>query len=280
MSQKSYDGKNSLYLIPTPIGNLDDMTLRAINTLKKVDVLFCEDTRITGMLLSKLQIKKKLISCNNINEEIVRSKVIECLKNGQEVGLVTDRGTPIISDPGYKTVQVVIANGYNVIGLPGPTALVPALITSGIEPSPFLFYGFLNSKETKRLKELEMLKKESCTLIFYESPHRLIQTLNDIKKIFGERKISISREISKKYEEIIRGSLSDIIKEFNNVKGEFVLVVEGNLEKVDYTKISIVEHVNTYIKEGNSVNDSIKMVAKDRNVPKKEIYNYYHNIDR
>lgn len=280
MFQKSYDNTPTVYLIPTPIGNLEDITLRAINTLKKVEVIFSEDTRVTSLLLNHLDIKKRLISSHNYNEKGNEEKFLKFLNDGYDVGIVTDRGTPIISDPGYDLVKKAIENGYNVVGLPGPTALIPALITSGLNPSPFLFYGFLNSKETKRLKELEMLKKESCTLIFYESPHRLIQTLNDIKKIFGERKISISREISKKYEEIIRGSLSDVIKEFNNVKGEFVLVVEGNLEKVDYTKISIVEHVNTYIKEGNSVNDSIKMVAKDRNVPKKEIYNYYHNIDR
>jgi len=280
MSQKSYDNKNSLYLIPTPIGNLDDITLRAINILKKVDVLFCEDTRITGMLLSKLEIKKKLISCNNINEEVVRNKVIEFLNDGQEVGLVTDRGTPIISDPGYKTVQAVIEHGYNVIGLPGPTALIPALITSGIEPSPFLFYGFLNSKTSKMEKELESLKNLKYTLIFYESPHRIIDMLTTLKKVFGDRQISVNREISKLYEEIYRGSVSTVIEELGTeIKGEFVIVVEGNKEIVDYTNTSIKDHVMSYVNLGYNEKEAMKLVARDRKVSKSDIYKEFHRGD-
>lgn len=280
MFQKSYDGSPTVYLIPTPIGNLEDITLRAINILKKVEVIFSEDTRVTSLLLNHLNIKKKLISSHNYNEKENEIKFLEYLKNGYDVGIVTDRGTPIISDPGYDLVKIAIDNGFNVVGLPGPTALIPALITSGLNPAPFLFYGFLNSKESKRRKELENLKKETATLIFYESPHRLISMLGDMKQIFGDRKISISREISKKFEEVIRGNISEIISNFNNIKGEFVIIVEGNNECVDYTKISIIEHVNLYIKEGNSVNDSIKLVAKARNIAKKEIYNKYHNIDK
>lgn len=280
MSQKSYDNKNSLYLIPTPIGNLDDITLRAINILKKVDVLFCEDTRITRMLLNKLEIKKKLISCNNINEEVVRNKVIEFLNNGQEVGLVTDRGTPIISDPGYKTVQAVIEHGYNVIGLPGPTALIPALITSGIEPSPFLFYGFLNSKTSKMEKELESLKNLKYTLIFYESPHRIIDMLTTLKKVFGDRQISVNREISKLYEEIYRGSVSTVIEELGTeIKGEFVIVVEGNKEIVDYTNTSIKDHVMSYVNLGYNEKEAMKLVARDRKVSKSDIYKEFHKGD-
>lgn len=280
MSQKSYDNKNSLYLIPTPIGNLDDITLRAINILKKVDVLFCEDTRITGMLLSKLEIKKKLISCNNINEEVVRNKVIEFLNDGQEVGLVTDRGTPIISDPGYKTVQAVIEHGYNVIGLPGPTALIPALITSGIEPSPFLFYGFLNSKTSKMEKELKSLKNLKYTLIFYESPHRIIDMLTTLKKVFGDRQISVNREISKLYEEIYRGSVSTVIEELGTeIKGEFVIVVEGNKEIVDYTNTSIKDHVMSYVNLGYNEKEAMKLVARDRKVSKSDIYKEFHRGD-
>lgn len=280
MSQKSYDNKNSLYLIPTPIGNLDDITLRAINILKKVDVLFCEDTRITRMLLNKLEIKKNLISCNNINEEVVRNKVIEFLNNGQEVGLVTDRGTPIISDPGYKTVQTVIEHGYNVIGLPGPTALIPALITSGIEPSPFLFYGFLNSKTSKMEKELESLKNLKYTLIFYESPHRIIDMLTTLKKVFGDRQISVNREISKLYEEIYRGSVSTVIEELGTeIKGEFVIVVEGNKEIVDYTNTSIKDHVMSYVNLGYNEKEAMKLVARDRKVSKSDIYKEFHRGD-
>ena len=280
MFQKSYDGSPTVYLIPTPIGNLDDITLRAVNTLKKVEVIFSEDTRVTSLLLNHLNIKKKLISSHEYNEKENEEKFLKYLEDGNDVGIVTDRGTPIISDPGYDLVKVAIEKGYNVVGLPGPTALIPALITSGLNPSPFLFYGFLNSKQSKRNKELEELKKEKATIIFYESPHRLKETLEDINKIFGNRKISISKEISKKYEEVVRGTITEVIDKFDNIKGEFVVVVEGNTDCVDYTNISVVEHVTAYIKEGNSVNDAIKLVAKDRNVAKKEIYNIYHNISK
>lgn len=280
MFQKSYDGSPTVYLIPTPIGNLEDITLRAVNTLKMVEVIFSEDTRVTSLLLNHLNIKKKLISSHEYNEKENKDKFLKYLDDGHDVGIVTDRGTPIISDPGYDLVKIAIEKGYNVVGLPGPTALIPALITSGLNPSPFLFYGFLNSKQSKRNKELEELKKEKATIIFYESPHRLKETLEDIYKVFGNRRISISKEISKKYEEVVRGTIVDVIDKFDNIKGEFVVVVEGNTDCVDYTNISVVEHVTAYIKEGNSVNDAIKLVAKDRNVAKKEIYNIYHNISK
>lgn len=280
MFQKSYDGSPTVYLIPTPIGNLEDITLRAVNTLKMVEVIFSEDTRVTSLLLNHLNIKKKLISSHEYNEKENKDKFLKYLDDGHDVGIVTDRGTPIISDPGYDLVKIAIEKGYNVVGLPGPTALIPALITSGLNPSPFLFYGFLNSKQSKRNKELEELKKEKATIIFYESPHRLKETLEDIYKVFGNRRISISKEISKKYEEVVRGTIVDVIDKFDNIKGEFVIVVEGNTDCVDYTNISVAEHVTAYIKEGNSVNDAIKLVAKDRNVAKKEIYNIYHNISK
>ncbi len=280
MFQKSYDGSPTVYLIPTPIGNLEDITLRAVNTLKMVEVIFSEDTRVTSLLLNHLNIKKKLISSHEYNEKENKDKFLKYLDDGHDVGIVTDRGTPIISDPGYDLVKIAIEKGYNVVGLPGPTALIPALITSGLNPSPFLFYGFLNSKQSKKNKELEELKKEKATIIFYESPHRLKETLEDIYKVFGNRRISISKEISKKYEEVVRGTIVDVIDKFDNIKGEFVVVVEGNTDCVDYTNISVAEHVTAYIKEGNSVNDAIKLVAKDRNVAKKEIYNIYHNISK
>ncbi len=277
MSQKSYNGKNSLYLIPTPIGNLEDITLRAINILKKVDVIFCEDTRIAGLLLNKLDIKKKLISCNNINEEVVKEKVVDYLEKGNDVGLITDRGTPIISDPGYKSVEYAIAKGYNVIGLPGSTALIPALITSGIEPSPFLFYGFLSNKTSKLEKELQELSLIKYTLIFYEAPHRIRATLNSIKKILGDRKISLNREISKMYEEIYRGTVSSVLQELGeDIKGEFVLIVEGNKDTTDYNDITIKEHIRNYINLGYNEKEAMKLVAKDRKIAKSIIYREYH----
>lgn len=280
MSQKSYNGTPTVYLIPTPIGNLEDITLRAINILKEVEVVFSEDTRVTGLLLQNLNIKKKLIANHEYNENENKDKIIKYLKDGYSVGIVTDRGTPIISDPGYPLAHHVISQGYNLVGLPGPTALIPALIMSGLNPAPFLFYGFLNSKEQRREKELEELKNIKATMIFYESPHRIKKTLNDMLNILGNRNISISREISKKFEEVYRGTITDVLVELEEPKGEFVIVVEGTTQTVDYTNVSVIEHVNAYIKEGNSVNTAIGLVAKQRNVSKKEIYNEYHGINK
>ncbi len=276
MSQKSYDNSPTLYLIPTPIGNLEDITLRAINTLNKVEVIFSEDTRITKQLLNHLNINKKLIASHKFNESTNDDKLLYYLDKGYDVGLVTDRGTPIISDPGYELVQVAIKNNYNVVSLPGPTAFVPALTSSGLSSQPFLFYGFLNSKKSKREKELEELKNYQFTIIFYEAPHRISEMLLSLNKILGNRNISISREISKKFEEIYRGTIEDILPQMEDVKGELVIVVEGNNEKKTYNNLTIVEHVNLYIKEGLTKNDACKKVAKDRGMSKSEIYNEYH----
>lgn len=279
MSQKSYDNSPTLYLIPTPIGNMDDITLRAIKTLEEVDVIFSEDTRVTSMLLKSLNINKKLISSHNFNESKNSSKLLQYLNDGMNVGIVSDRGTPVISDPGFELAKIAIENGYNVVGLPGPTALIPALITSGLSPMPFLFYGFLNQKDGKCKKELEDLKNEKATMIFYESPHRLKRTLDIMLEIFGNREISISREISKKFEEIYRGNISSVIEEVKDAKGEFVIVVAGNNEIRNYDNLNIIEHVNLYIKEGLSSKEAIKKVAADRKISKSEVYNKYHIKD-
>lgn len=276
MSQKSYNNTPTVYIIPTPIGNMEDITLRAINTLKLVDVIFCEDTRVTSLLLKHLDIKKKLISSHKFNEDKNDNKLLEYLENGQNVGIVTDRGTPIISDPGYELVKIAIENNYNVVSLPGPTAFVPALTSSGISPQPFTFYGFLNNKSSKRKKELETLQNHSETLIFYEAPHRIIETLNDMLSVLGNRKISISREISKKFEEIYRGNIKDIMDNMVDVKGELVIVVSGNDSINTYDNLTIIEHVNLYIKEGLKTMDAIKKVAKDRNLSKNDVYKEYH----
>lgn len=278
MIQNSYDNSPSLYLIPTPIGNLDDITYRAVKVLEEVEVIFSEDTRVTLNLLNNFGIKKKLISLHDHNEDILKEKVLEYLKNGKSVGLVTDRGTPIISDPGYKTVKYISDNNYNVIAIPGATAFVPALISSGISSQPFLFYGFLNSKDSKRRDELEMLKDNEYTIIFYEAPHRILKTLNMMLEIFGNRDISISREITKKFETIYRGKINDLIANIPE-KGEFVIVVSGCGDKnIDFS-ISIKDAVNLYINAGLDVMSSIKKVAKERNVPKNEIYKEYHKED-
>ncbi len=281
MSQKSYrNEKSTLYLIPTPIGNMEDISIRCLNTLKSVDVIFSEDTRVTQQLLNYFDIKKKLISSHSYNEKMNTEKLLEYLESGKNVGLVTDRGTPIISDPGYILAKAAIEANYNVVAIPGVTAFVPALIASGLNPQPFLFYGFLSNKSSKRKKELLDLKNHPYTLIFYEAPHRLTEMLNDILETLGNRKIAISREISKKFEEIYRGDLKDIIAEVKDAKGEFVIVVDGNYESKDYNNVSIAEHIELFVKEGNDIKTAIKLVAKERNVTKSEIYNEYHKIGR
>ena len=276
MRQKSYNNSPSLYLIPTPIGNMEDITLRCINTLKMVDIILCEDTRITSELLKKLDIKKKLIHSDDHNENGLKEMVLEKLNEGLNIGLVTDRGTPIISDPGYKIVEYVSNNGFNVISLPGPTAFVPALTASGLNPQPFLFYGFLNSKESKRKKELESLKKMPYTIILYEAPHRIHSMLESLLNVFGDRKIALISDISKKYVEMGSANILDILKIVDELKGEMVVVVEGNTDSEDYSNLSILEHVNLYVEDGISTNDAIKKVAKERNIPKSVVYKEYH----
>lgn len=272
MSQKSYNGNTTLYIVPTPIGNLEDMTFRAISVLKDVDVIFSEDTRVTINLLNYFDIKKKLIPSHKYNEDISSLKVLEYLSNGKNVAIVSDRGTPILSDPGNVCVKKAIDAGFNVVSLPGATAAIPALTSSGIDASKFIFYGFLNSKSSKRKNELEILKNLKLTIIFYEAPHRILEMLNDVKEVFGDRLISVSREISKKYEEIYRGTITDVIAEIGEPKGEFVIVVSGNNDNVRYDDISVVEHVKMYIEDGLSEKDAIKNVAKDRKVAKSDIY--------
>ena len=276
MIQKSYDDSPSLYLIPTPIGNLDDITIRSLNTLKFVDYIVCEDTRDTQVLLNKYDIKKKLISCHEFNEDKIIDKVISLLNDGYNIGLVTDQGTPIISDPGFIVSRGVINKGFNVIGLPGSTAFVPALISSGISPSPFLYYGFLNAKKNKRIKELEGLKNITYTMIFYESVHRLGDTLNDFLEVFGDRYICLARELSKVHEEIFRDNISNIIPLISTLKGEFVIVVEGNKDIIDYSQLSIVDHVKLYLDDGLSEMEAFKIVARERNISKSLVYSLYH----
>lgn len=275
MVQNSYDGSATLYLVPTPIGNLEDITYRAVKMLEEVDVIFSEDTRVTLNLLNNLNIKNKLISLHEHNEDMVKDKVLEYLKDGKDVALVTDRGTPIISDPGYKTVKYVSDLGFNVVSLPGATALIPALTVSGIKSQPFLFYGFLDSKDSKRRRELEDLKDNEYTIIFYEAPHRIIKTLELMKEVLGDRYISVSREITKKFETVYRGKISEVIPNIPD-RGEIVIVVSGAEAKEIDNTLTVKEAVNLYINAGLDVMASIKKVAKDRGVPKGEIYKLYH----
>lgn len=275
MSQISYDEKPKLYLIPTPIGNMDDITLRAINILKEVEVVFCEDTRETMKLLNYLNIKKKLIASHEHNEATNEKKLLEYLDNGYNVGLVSDRGTPVISDPGYVLSKIAIKNNYNVVALPGATALIPALISSGIEPMPFLYYGFLNSKSSQRKKELDKLKNETATLIIYESPHRIKDTLEDLLVLGENRRIAVVRELTKKHEEVIRTTIGELNKSNIELIGELVLVIEGNKEVENYDNLTIEEHIELYIKDGLKPMDAIKKVAADRNLKKSIVYDEY-----
>ena len=275
MIQKSYDDKASLYLVPTPIGNLEDITFRAISVLKSVDIILCEDTRESTKLLKHYDINKKLIACHEFNEDKILDKVRKILDSGKNIALISDQGSPIISDPGFILARYLINNGYNVISLPGPTAFVPALSSSGLNPSPFIYYGFLNSKKSKREMELKKLVNYPYLIIFYEAPHRLNSTLKSILDIFGDRNMSISREISKKYETIYRDKISNLIDNIE-LKGEFVITVEGNSELVDYSNLDIVEHVQLYLDDLSEM-DAIKRVAKERGVSKSEIYKKYHD---
>ncbi len=218
-----------LYVVPTPIGNLDDITIRAIKTLESVDIILCEDTRRSKKLLNHIGVKSNLKSHHKFNEHKELEKVVEEIILGNNVALITDAGTPGISDPGFLIIRTCIAKKIKVECLPGPTALIPGIVLSGLPMEKFIFEGFLPLKKG-RSSRLKVLSSENRTMIFYESPHRLIKTLNDFQSTFGaERKISVSRELTKIYEETKRGSLKEIIKIFENKKpkGEFVIVVNG-----------------------------------------------------
>lgn len=276
MRQSSYDCSASLYLIPTPIGNLEDITIRSLKTLEMVDFILCEDTRESSKLLNHFNIKKKLVSCHEYNEDKIKEYVVSELAKGKNIGLITDQGSPVVSDPGYIVSKAVIENHFNVIALPGATAFVPALTSSGLAPSPFLFYGFLQTKESKIKTELMSLSKLPYTLIFYEAPHRIAKTLQYMLDVFGNRNITIHREISKLHEEICRGTIQELIPIASGLKGEFVVVVDGNHQEIDYSSMSVLEHVQLYLDDGMSEKDAIKVVARERGVAKSIIYKEYH----
>lgn len=274
MNQKSYDKSEygKLYLIPTPIGNLNDITYRSIETFKMVDIVYAEDTRETYNLLKYYNIDKRIESCHKYSEMKHKDKIISILKSGKNIGYSTDRGTPLISDPGNVIVEEAIKNGISVIALPGANALLPAINMSGLSNQRFLFYGFLNSKKSLAKKELEDLKEIKQTLIFYESPFRIKDTLKLLLEVFGNRKAAIVREISKLHEEVLRNNIDILINECENIKGEIVIVVEGNKEvKEDnnnYEKI-----FNDLIKNGYSKKDAIKEIVEKYKVNKNKIYN-------
>lgn len=275
MKQNSYnsDIKGKLYLIPTPIGNLDDITLRALNTLKEVDIVFAEDTRETFNLLKYYNINKKIESCHKYSEMKNKEKILKILKEGKTIGFVSDRGTPLISDPGNFVVNEVIKENIPVIALPGATALIPALNMSGIDNERFLFYGFLNNKKNTAKKELNKLKDVEYTMVFYESPRRLKTTLELMLEAFGNRKISIVREISKLHEEIIRDSIENVTKIIDDIKGEIVIVVEKKKNnKLETISTNYIELVKEMQEEGYSKKDAIKEVSLKYNISKNKLY--------
>jgi 16S rRNA (cytidine1402-2'-O)-methyltransferase len=224
-----------LYLVPTPIGNLSDMTPRALEVLGEADLVACEDTRTSGSLLAKFELKKKLISYHEFNERSRAGQLLEHLKSGQSVAVVTDAGSPGISDPAYRVVRVALENGIEIVPLPGATALIPALTASGLPTDRFLFEGFLSHKSSARRRRLEQLESFTHTIVFYESPHRVHQALSAMREVLGNRQACLAREISKKFEQFVRGSIDDILEriEGKTVKGEIVIVVAGRSDADD-----------------------------------------------
>ena len=274
MIQKSYDKSEygKFYLVPTPIGNLEDITLRALNVLKEVDLVYAEDTRETFNLLSYYKINKKIESCHKYSEMKHKDKIVSLLKSGNNIAYVTDRGTPLISDPGNVIVDELIKNNITIIALPGANALLPALNMSGLSNQRFLFYGFLNSKKSIAKKELLDLKGIKQTLIFYESPYRINDTLKLIYDVFGNRKASIVREISKIYEEVMRCDILELINLTENIKGEIVLIIEEN-NSIEEENVNYEELINNLIKKGYTKRDAIKKIAEEYNISKNKIYN-------
>lgn len=274
--QKSFKEKNGkLYLVATPIGNLEDMTFRAVNILQVVDLIYAEDTRVSMKLLKHYDISTHMLSYHEHNKVEKSEEIIGLINDGKSVALISDAGYPIVSDPGYLVVQKAIDEDIDIIAIPGASALLHGLVVSGLRPHPFMFYGFLDAKKSKRTKELWALKSHSETMIFYESPHRIEKTLQDMLEVFGNRNVVIARELTKRYEEIIRGRLEDVV-DVGPLKGEIVLLVEGAIEVALETDLSMVEEVNMLIKNNFTVKDAIKQVAKNRNVPKNEVYQKYH----
>ena len=273
--------KGNLYLVATPIGNLEDITLRAIRILKEVDLIAAEDTRQTLKLLNHLEISKKLISYHRHNEDVKKEILIEKLLQGKNIAIVTDAGTPAISDPGEEVVKEAIRNDIKVIPIPGACALINALIASGLDTKEFSFYAFLPLNKKLRKIKFEEIKKDGKTAIIYEAPHKLITTLNDILNILGDRNIVLAKELTKIHEEFIRGKVSQILNEFESKepKGEYIIVVEGIKikEENNLNRLSIEEHYKFYENQGLDKKEIIKKVAKDRNVSKNEIYQNFIN---
>ncbi|HLU23194.1 MAG TPA: 16S rRNA (cytidine(1402)-2'-O)-methyltransferase [Bacillaceae bacterium] len=285
--QKSFVDKKSsgiLYLVSTPIGNLEDMTFRAIRVLKEADVIAAEDTRNTKKLCNYYEIKTPLVSYHEHNKDTAGKELLERLNNGETISLVSDAGMPCISDPGYELAAAAMEEGITVVPLPGANAALTALIASGIVPQPFYFYGFLSRGKKEKREELEILKRQTGALIFYEAPHRLKDTLKWMLDILGNRRIVLCRELTKKFEEFIRGTIEEAYQwaDENEIRGEFCMIVEGNAAIEEETQewwhsIDVQAHVQYYIdNKGHSSKEAIKQVAMDRKMAKRDVYQAYH----
>lgn len=279
--------KGMLYIVPTPIGNLKDITLRALEVLREADIIAAEDTRQTLKLLNHFEIKKPLISYHKFNEQDKSQDIIALLCEGKNIAVVSDAGTPGVSDPGCVIVKKCIEQNIKFEVLPGATAITTALVYSGLDTTKFVFRGFLPRENRERKPIIEEIKNYIDTLIFYEAPHRLLDTLQFLKENLGNRNIAVCRELTKLYQEIFRGTIAESIEYFitNRPRGEFVLVVEGKrIEEIEQEKrsvwenLSIEEHILMYMKQDINKKDAIKKVAKDRNLPKNEVYKYSTNI--
>lgn len=287
-SQRSTDSERAagtLYLVPTPIGNLEDMTFRAVRLLKEADVIAAEDTRHTKKLCRHYEVDTPLISYHEHNKETSGRKLVEALEAGKTVALVSDAGTPVISDPGYELVRACLSRRLHVVPLPGASAVLPALAASGLATDQFFFAGFLPRGRNDRKHRLQDLKTVRATMIFYEAPHRVQQTVADMAEVLGDRNMCIARELTKSYEEWVRGNLYTIwqwLRESGNLKGEWCIVVEGASkdaarESPWWEEITVVDHVRHYVDiRGMSSKEAVKRTAKERGVPKRDVYHAYH----
>lgn len=288
-AQKSFSGQLTtgiLYLVATPIGNLEDMTVRAIRIMKEADYIAAEDTRNTKKLCNYFEIDTHLISYHEHNLEYGGDKLLELLRNGKNIALVSDAGLPCISDPGADIVAKAVAENLSVVPIPGANAALSALIASGLSTLSFTFYGFLPRQKKDRKAALEAIQYQKETMLFYEAPHRLKDTLKDAQLILGStRKVVLAREVTKKFEEFVRGTLEEAVAWVENeqVRGEFVLVIDGSTEenplvsKKWWMDLSIIEHVE-YVIENQSLSskEAIKVVAKERELPKRDVYQEFH----
>ena len=268
-----------LYLVATPIGNLDDITYRAVKVLNEVDLIAAEDTRHSLKLLNHLNISKPLISYHRHNEDNKTEVLINKILNGENIAIITDAGTPAISDPGEEVVKQAIEKNIEIIPIPGACALINALICSGMNTKEFCFYGFLSLNKKIRKNQFEKLKKEDKTIIIYEAPHKINQTLKDILSEIGDRNIVLARELTKIHEEFIRGKVSEIIEKYQELKGEMIIIIEGNSNINDENDVKLIlnnltldEHYDYYKKQNYDKKGIIKKIAKDRNVSKNDIY--------